>query len=95
MHFLCTTFVIYSQISVQGHFVGMNRQEGVGTRTLPKSRHFQPTPVQTIDKTINTVNGVGNEERGIVYSCEEREHDTRDIFRFSPSLISIGYYWLY
>ncbi len=49
---------------------------------LSKSRHFQPTPVQTIDKTINTVNGVGNEERGIV--VRER---TRDTFRFSPSLI--------
>ncbi len=41
---------------------------------MSKSRHFQPTPVQTIDKAINTVNGVGNEERGIVVKRENTRH---------------------
>ena len=32
------------------------RREDQREDKVSKSRHFQPTPVQTIDKTINTVN---------------------------------------
>ena len=41
---------------------------------MSKSRHFQPTPVQTLDKTMNTVNGDGNEERGRVVKRENTRH---------------------
>ncbi len=34
----------------------VGRTVALSTFVLSKSRHFQPTPVQTIDKTINTVN---------------------------------------
>ena len=56
---------------------------------MSKSRHFQPTPVQTLDKTMNTVNGDGNEERGRVV---KREHETHFV-SLLPSflLVIIGY----
>ncbi len=56
---------------------------------LSKSRHFQPTPVQTIDKTINTVNG---REEVRKKDCEEREHETLLVSPL-PSflLVIVGY----
>ncbi len=41
---------------------------------VSKSRHFQPTPVQTLDKTMNTVKGDGNAERGRVVKRENTRH---------------------
>ncbi len=40
---------------------------------MSKSRHFQPTPVQTIDKTIKTVDRYEEVRKK---DCEEREHET-------------------
>ncbi len=56
---------------------------------LSKSRHFQPTPVQTIDKTIYTVNRCEEVRKK---DCEEREHETLLVSPL-PSflLVIIGY----
>ena len=56
---------------------------------MSKSRHFQPTPVQTIDKTVNAVSRC--EEVRKKYS-EEREHETQ-LVSLLPSflLVIIGY----
>jgi hypothetical protein len=58
---------------------------------MSKSRHFQPTPVQTIDKTINAVNSHRFEEVR-KKDCEEREHETQLVSPL-PSflLVIIGY----
>ena len=53
------------------------------TLYLSKSRHFQPTPVQTLDKTMNTVNGDGNEERVGVVKRETRGGKPQVFFSFS------------
>ncbi len=44
-----------------------------GNEYVSKSRHFQPTPVQTIDKTIKTVDRCEEVRKK---GCEEREHET-------------------
>ena len=43
-----------------------------GNEYVSKSRHFQPTPVQTIDKTVNAVNRCEEVRKN---GCEEREHE--------------------
>ncbi len=56
---------------------------------MSKSRHFQPTPVQTIDKIIDTVNRCEEVRKK---DCEEREHETLLVSPL-PSflLVIIGY----
>jgi hypothetical protein len=56
---------------------------------MSKSRHFQPTPVQTIDKTVNAVNGCEEVRKK---DCEEREHETQLVSPLSSFLLLIiGY----
>ncbi len=59
------------------------------TLLLSKSRHFQPTPVQTIDKTMNTVNRCEEVRKK---GCGKREHETL-LVSLLPSflLVIIGY----
>ena len=56
---------------------------------MSKSRHFQPTPVQTIDKTVNAVNRCEEVRKK---DCVEREHETLLVSPL-PSflLVIIGY----
>ena len=58
-------------------------------KILSKSRHFQPTPVQTIDKTVNAVNRCEEVRKK---ECEEGEHETLLVSPL-PSflLVIIGY----
>ncbi len=56
---------------------------------MSKSRHFQLTPVQTIDKTINTVNRYEEVRKKV---CEEKEHETLLVSPLlSFLLVIIGY----
>ena len=65
------------------------RPDCLSSKKMSKSRHFQPTPVQTIDKTVNAVNRCEEVRKK---DCVEREHETLLVSPL-PSflLVIIGY----